>query len=240
MKNQIKQTAIRLTATLLCAGAMTAQAELITNGGFESGFSGWTRTDQAGSDGTFSLQTGTQSPINMFTVAAPPEGTTAAMTDALGPGSHILYQDFLVPMSISVPYVASFYLYFNNTAPDFFTADHLDFATPDLNQQARVDILTTSADPFSVAAGDVLQNLYQSRPGFPLVSGYTQVFSDVTALLQAHAGDTLRIRFAEVDNVLTFNLGVDGVSVNEVPEPSTWLMTMGGLAIAMAMRMRRS
>src|SRR3954466_7364699 len=88
---------IRLWVTLVCALALRAQAASINNGGFESGFSGWTRADQLGSEGQFALQTGTVSPVNAFTVAAPPQGTPAAMTDAFGPGSHVLYQDFLVP-----------------------------------------------------------------------------------------------------------------------------------------------
>ena len=63
--------------TLACVLSVPASAELITNGGFEMGFTGWTRSNQVGSEGQFALQTGTQSPVNLFTVPAPPEGTTA-------------------------------------------------------------------------------------------------------------------------------------------------------------------
>src|SRR5258708_11820533 len=104
---------IFLSSALACTLAMHARADLITNGGFESGFSGWSRANQVGSDGQFFAQTGTASPVNGFTVPAPPQGTTAAMTDALGPGSHVLYQDFLVPAL--VPGAAhGFALYINN------------------------------------------------------------------------------------------------------------------------------
>src|SRR4051795_13498915 len=86
-----------LAAALLAATCPAMHgAEILTNGGFESGFSGWTRADSLGSDGTFALQTGTTSPVNRTTVPAPPGSSTAAMTDALGPGSHVLYQDFTV------------------------------------------------------------------------------------------------------------------------------------------------
>jgi hypothetical protein len=162
------------------------------------------------------------------------------MTDAEGPGSHVLYQDFVVPALLPAPFIASFSLFLNNGAPDFFVADHLDFATPALNQQARVDIMTTTADPFSVAPGDVLQNLYQSRPGDPLVAGYTTFQTGVTAVLQAHAGQTLRLRFAEVDNVFTFNLGVDNVDVAVIPEPSTWILITGALLGIGWTRLRRA
>src|SRR5207249_4987568 len=82
----------------LAPAAPTARADVvINNGGFEAGLASWTRADQLGSVGTFALQTGTTSPVNGTTVPAPPGGTRAAMTDAQGPGSHVLYQDFVVP-----------------------------------------------------------------------------------------------------------------------------------------------
>ena len=228
-----------MQAALVCALAVQAQAGLITNGGFEAGFAGWTTADQIGSEGGFLLQMGAQSPVNMLPVPPPPEGTTAAMSDAMGPGSHVLYQDFPVPSFIPGAFVR-FSLFINSGgAPDFFVADHLDFATPELNQQARVDIMTTSANPFSVAAGDVLQNLYQTQPGDPLVSGYNTFQTDVSALLEAHAGETLRLRFAEVDNVFNFNLGVDDVDVAVIPEPSTWMLMGGALLGVGWMRRRR-
>src|SRR4051794_16941074 len=85
------------TAAVLAvvASSFVQAVPILINGGFESGFSGWTRADQLGSEGTFLLQTGTTSPVNADPVPAPPEGTSAAMTDAAGPGSHVLYQDFV-------------------------------------------------------------------------------------------------------------------------------------------------
>jgi hypothetical protein len=43
----------------------------------------------------------------------------------------------------------------------------------------------------------------------PAVTGYNTFSFDLTALLVARAGQTLRLRFAEVDNVNVFNFGVD-------------------------------
>jgi hypothetical protein len=225
---------------LLAALAATAQAGLITNGGFESGFAGWTRADQTGGDGSFLIQTGALSPLNLLPVAPPPQGTNAAMTDAGGPGSHVLYQDFLVPL-LPGPFFLTFQLYIGNGfAPDFFTPSSLDFSTPANNQQARVDIITTAANPFSVAAADVLLNAYQTVSGDPLVSGYNMFSIDVSALLQAHAGQTLRLRFAEVDNLAPFNFGVDAVDIDGnatvVPEPGTWV---AGIALLAGMMVRR-
>lgn len=217
--------------------ASTTFAQVITtNGGFESGFAGWTRLDQLGGDGSFLLQTGTVSPVNSTTVPAPPGALQAAMTDAQGPGSHVLYQDVTVPL---VPFASAqlrFDIFIGNRATAFFTPApaQLDFSTPILNQQARVDILTGTADPFSVAGADVLLNAFQTMPGNSLVSGYTTVTTDVSALLLANLGNTLRLRFAEVDNVFTFQFGVDNVSITltPVPEPSSLALVAFGSIVA--------
>jgi len=207
---------------------------VISNGGFQSGFASWTRVDQLGSEGTFMLQTGTTSPVSGDPVPAPPGSTTAAMTDALGPGSHVLYQDFFVPLGGAI---LSFDLFLGNRANAFFTPANgtLDFSTAALNQQARVDIMRTTADPFSVAAGDVFLNLYQTRPGDPLISGYNTIMRDISALLASQVGQTLRLRFAETDNVFTFQMGVDNV-IFGVPEPASTLLFGAALAALVAMR----
>jgi len=206
-------------------------ASFIVNGGFESGFNGWTRQDRLGSEGTFSTQFGTQSPVNMLPVPAPPAGTFAAMTDAQGPGSHVLYQDFLFNAPANEVFAQlSFSLFINNGAGAFVTPATLEFSTAALNQQARVDIITTTADPFSVAAGDVLASIYQTRPGDPLVSGYNTITANLSSLLSTQRGQTLRLRFAEVDNINFFQLGVDDVSLTSaVPEPSGVVMLGTGV-----------
>jgi hypothetical protein len=238
-----------LSAAALALAVMTVAmpreapaAELITNGGFESGFTAWTRADQLGSEGTFFIQTGTASPVNGFTVPPPPQGVQAAMTDAMAGGSHVLYQDFVVPVTFNTA-VLSFMLFVNNLAGEFFTPGTLDWATPTLNQQARVDIVSASADPFSVAAGDVLLNAFATAVGDPATSGYLLYTIDLATLFSANAGQTLRLRFAEVDNVLPFNLGVDDVRIAvdaaAVPEPGTLLLGLAALlALAPFSRLR--
>jgi hypothetical protein len=230
MTTSFRLRSIWLSATLVCALSSQAGAALITNGGFESGFSNWTRANQSGSEGTFALQSGTASPVNGDSVPAPPGGLTAAMSDAQGPGAHVLYQDFVVPAPVPAATLL-FDLFIGNRAGTFFSPNSLDFSTPTLNQQARVDILLGSASPFSLAPADVLMNVFQTSPGDPAVSGYTHRAVDVSALLNAHVGQTLRLRFAETDNVFTFQLGVDNVdfSLSAVPEPSSWMLGLGAL-----------
>ena len=229
------QSFIRFGLGAVLAGgfALPTQAQLITNGGFEAGLTGWTRLDQIGSDGTFFVQIGSASPVNAFPVMSPPEGIRAAMTDAGAGGSPILYQDFVIPSGVQSASLA--FDMFRNSGDNFFVPANLDWAATNrtggqnLNQQARVDIMTTTADPFSVGSGDILLNLFQTRPNDPLTAGYTTVPTDITALLLAHQGETLRLRFAEVDNVSYFNFGVDNVrlSVQAVPEPSSIALIAG-------------
>ncbi len=86
----MKTMKLRVTAlvSLAFTGALALSvdaAPLLTNGGFESGFSGWTTADALGSDGTFSIQSGTASPVNGDAVPAPPGGVNAAMSDGEAP-----------------------------------------------------------------------------------------------------------------------------------------------------------
>jgi hypothetical protein len=245
MKSVLNAKSAWLSAALACVLATQGRAlDLITNGGFESGFSGWTRADQLGSDGSFMLQNGTTSPDTAVPVPAPPEGIAAAMSDAQGPGSHVLYQDFVIPTGV-LGGTLSFERYVNNQAAGFFSPATLDFTSVD-NQQARADILLATADPFSVASTDVLMNLFQTMPGDPLVSGYSTVSADVSSLLAGHGGQTVRLRFAETDNQLFLNFGVDRVSLSTtdvIPEPGTSLLLGTGLlplAGGLARRRRRS
>jgi hypothetical protein len=236
--NTLTQHSLAFFGVLLAAsGSSIASAQdLISNGGFETGFAGWTRVDQLGSDGSYALQTGTLSPVNGFTVPGPREGLRAAMSDSAGPGSHALYQDFVVPAFVPGA-TLKFSIFVNNGATAFSTPNSLDFSTPALNQQARVDILRANADPFSLAPADVLLNAFQTALNSPLVTGYNDFTIDVGALLAANAGQTLRLRFAEVDNVNFFNFGVDAVSLTIIPAPAT--LGLLGIGVLAAGRRRR-
>lgn len=229
------QIAALLAGTAIWMGAgRSASAQIIVNGSFEdnsgagfSGFTGWNVADQVGSAGSFYAQTGGGTPLFGNSVPSPPEGNFAAMSEGGGAGSHVLYQDFQAPMGITSG-LLSFQVFVNNQGVDFSAPSTLDF-TAGSNQQARVDLLLANSDPFSVAAGDVLLTLFQTNPGDPLVSGYNTVTADISSALATQGGNTLRLRFAEVDNVQPLNLGVDNV-ILLVPEPSTLtLLAAGGI-----------
>lgn len=209
-------------------------AEIISNGSFESGLTGWTTANAPGGDGSFFSQTGTLSPVNSSAVPAPPSGARAAMTDAQGPGSHVLYQDFTVTAPVGSA-VLSFASFIGNQAGAFFvpSPNTLDFGVAAFNQQARVDILRATAAPFSVAGPDILMNVFQTSPGSSAGAGYTVRSVDLTPLLNANLNTLLRLRFSEVDNVSTLQFGVDNVSLqtSAVPEPSSVLLGGFGLLL---------
>lgn len=235
MTNRTIPITAAFTAALMCGTVQPSDASIV-NGGFEAGFTGWTRLDEAGSDGTFFLQTGIVSPVAGDPVPPPPGGANAAMTDALGPGSHVLYQDFIIPAPMASAFLA-FDVFVGNRAGEFRTPNTLSFSTPTLNQQARVDILTGAADPFSMVPADLLLNAYRTNVGDPLVSGYTHYEIDITAVVNANLNTPLRLRFAEVDNLFTFQFGVDNVAI--IPEPASAMLMFTGVAALLVRRRSR-
>jgi hypothetical protein len=205
-------------------------AQILSNGSFDAGFTSWTKSDAAGSDGTFSVQIGSASPLSGTAVPTPPGPPNAAMSDGQGPGTHVLYQDFAVTAPVASA-VLSFSLFLGNQAGAYYVPNPatLNFGVADFNQQARVDILLSSGSTFSLSSSDVLLNVFQTSSGsVTLPSGYANYSFQIASLLNTNVNRTLRLRFAETDNVAPFQLGVDNVSLetSAAPEPSS-LITAG-------------
>lgn len=198
-------------------GAASA-AELVVNGSFEQNagagtqvFTGWQSQSQAGSQGGFYAQQGTASAITPVTVPAPPQGSFAAMSDQPGPGSHALYQDIAIPAGQNAMLTASVYVQ-NATALAAAPAS-LDYSGATPNQQVRIDVVTTAAAWNDVGAG-VLANVFQWPPaGAPAPAATAGGYQTVQRDLSAFAGQTVRLRIAEVDNRQSLFFGVDAVSV---------------------------
>lgn len=182
---------------------------LIQNGGFETGaFTSWTTFDAAGGDTLgFIVSSDTIMPRSGLVVLAPPESIYAAITDQAGVGTHVLYQDVVLPADRTATLRATIYL--KNGATDYVIAATGGLAFDGAaNQQFRVDVMNPAAAVTDVGAG-VLLNVYQTQPGDSLVTGYRTL----TANLTPFAGQTVRIRFALVDNQWFFHAGVDAVDV---------------------------
>ena len=193
--------------TLAVPGA--ASANLLTNGDFETGsLSGWQQSDaSSGSSGSWFAYTGTSTPLFSNPVPFPPQGTYGAVTDQGGPGRHLLYQDFTLPPGPGESRL-SLFVYYHSDAP-ITAQNNLDFTGP-ANQQYRVDVMRPTAALDSVASGDVLLSVFRTLTGDSDTLGPTTKTVDLGAL----AGQTLRLRFAEVDNSGPFNAGADAVAVD--------------------------
>ena len=212
--------------TFNLSGPPPPPAACSTNDDFEAGVVNsnvipcWTVVSQAGSSGSWCTQTGTTPPVGSCTagsgatVAAPPQGAQAAMTNMTFVGSHVLYRCAVLSSG-----TISFQLYINNLNVIFVSPATLDYTTV-ANQQFRADLVTKAgiqANPFTVAGGDILLNLYQTLPGDPAVSGYSPVSGDASAFI----GQNVCLRFAVADNQFFFHAGVDDVQFNTTPKPTT-------------------
>lgn len=205
-----------LVAALALGSAGVASAADVNNGNFSNGLTGWTQVN-SGNGGwqavTFTGSTGIL--VNGFTIPKPPDTSSAAATYQGGPGSHMLYQDITLEPGMS--HNLTFDYRWQNSAGAFFTPASLSHLVSP-NQQARVDVMKTSAATTSVAASDVLLPVVATTPS----SSRTIPWTRKTVDLSEFAGQTVRLRFAEVDNQSFFsfdatNISIDSRSLNTAP-----------------------
>ncbi len=218
---------------LLLSTASVAAAGLI-NGGFETGdLTGWTVVNQAGGSGSFYIVSGITAPLSGSGTVGPAGGVFYAVSDQTGPGTHALIQPFALAPGLQV--ILTFDMFANDwDAGPTVNPAGLDYtAIP--NQHGRVDLLTGTAGPFDTGSG-VIRNFYLTVDPGADPNAYTHYVFDITD--DVAAGGLFQIRFAEVDNQLFFNMGVDNVSIDAVPEPAGVLLCGLGLACLMAYRRR--
>jgi len=171
---------------------------LIVNGDFETGdFTGWIKVDSG--SGTFVINDGTYNPLSSDGPIAPCGGAFSALTDQSEPGTHTLYQDVTIPSGATTATL-------NWT--DIIRNHHTDFVDP--GQEFRVEIRDSTTNA-------VLQTLYSTNPGDPLLNSCTSRSADISAYI----GQTIRVAFTEEDNEFFFNLHLDDICI-EVVCPTTY------------------
>lgn len=199
-------------AACLIAPAAPSSAATVVNGDFERGdLSGW----QLDSDGD--TQTGWQARQATRSTAAAgesPQGLWEAGTELLGASSAVLYQD--VALEAGREHALTLTLTYSHEASRFFTPPSLGLDV--VNQQFRVDLVDPAAPLRSLAAGDVLANVFETRvPDQAMRDPF-----DVRVDLGPYAGRTVRLRLAAVQTLFPLSVTVDDVQVQTpggAPDP---------------------
>ncbi len=222
---------LSVVALVVLAVSASGAANLIQNGDFETGtLAHWSEFDEDGGSGSWFPLNTFVGPISGMSTVGPAGGAWYAMTDQGGPGSHVLLQSFTVSGDATL----AFDMFVNNYAGVIAGCGGLDFNVFP-TECGRVDILTADANPFDTGAG-VVQNLYSGSDAGANPNPYTH-YSFALSL----APGTYQLRFAEADNQLFFNMGIDNVEITSgtaAPEPGT-LVFFGTGIIGVAAAIRR-
>lgn len=230
MGKEMSKHSILLSAALCLVTVGTANATLLTNGDFETGdFTGWNTSQLGGSSLFVAANPGDPqlgpSPTNDHYAFAGNQG---------GPSQNIFWQAFALPNGItgldfSFDYAFVNFVGFINPTPDTLTYDSeiID------NQQFRVEILTGSALFDSVDPEDIVFTAIQTLPDTLNPQAWTSFSQDIFSAVSPYQGQTLQVRFAQVDNQAPFDIGFDNVSLiarsSDVPEPGS--LTLLGLVL---------
>ncbi len=227
---RVRTSALMVVVLLGAVGTAVALNSLV-NGSFEinggvgtTNFAGWTQVSSG--PGDWFVQTGTTAPLSTDTVAAPTNGTFAAMTTQEEESAQVLFQDFTVPQGA----VLRCDVFVQNHNPDFIVAN-ADTLLISPNQQARIDIMQLASGPFDLGPA-VLQNIFITNPGDP--GNYT-AYKTIAASLAGFAGQTVRLRLGVVVTEAELHFGVDNCSVTgTTPAPAASTVGISALVLVLA------
>lgn len=203
--------AISLTLGICLSVPAISSATTVANGNFETGtLEGWSTFSNKVGTGKWYAYSGTEAPTGL-PVPPPPDGTYGAISAQGAPGTHILYQDLYV--SPGTNETLSMVVYYQSHAI-LAAAPSLSYEV-EPNQQYRIDLIKPSAPLESLESSDILATLFQTVTEGPETQGY----KTVSINLAPFAGQAVRLRLAEVDNLSNFSAGVDDVKVVSTAPP---------------------
>jgi D-alanyl-D-alanine carboxypeptidase len=145
--------------------------------------------------------------LDPFAMPDPPQGEFAAVTDTNKQGTRIMFRD----VTLGGPLMLHLTVFFelghgdNGRAASFSTPNSLDWWDDSL--QFRIDLLDPSAPLDSVADDGVLVNVFSTEESDPATLAPTEVSVDLSDL----AGQTVRLRLAEVAASARLRAGVDDI-----------------------------
>ena len=203
--------------------AQPAAAATVVNGDFETGtLAGWVQFPAPRASGGWFAYSGIDAPVSTEwendekqprTIQPPPQGNFAAISDQLGSGTRILYQD--IALEPGMTHTLSLTAYYNSLAP--ISVPVPDSLSPKgfSGQQYRIDVMRSSTSIDSVNPADILSTVFRTDEGGLSFSPPLTRTVDLTPF----AGQVVRLRVAEADNLDYLNAGVDAISIQSTPIP---------------------
>lgn len=227
-----------LLAACLSVWPAGAGAATVANGDFETGtLAGWQlfnkdSTSMGGPpSGSWFAYSGTTSPFDpeaeFGSVPPPPAGKFAAITAQGGPGMRFMYQD--VTLEPYYSHQLSMLVYYQAGAPlatpspntlELPEETEIMLTEAEPNEQYRIDVIKPTAPLASLAPGDVLGTVFATQTGDPQTLAPKAFGFDLTP----YAGQTVRLRLAEVDNEGILNAGVDSVAIQSTPPSNAFTL----------------
>lgn len=200
--------------------AVLVMLELVSNGDFADGTMGWTA--QNNPDSVADCTSFDDDETIVFGDA----GGYLLNGDSAGPSSHAIIQDFMVPAGITS---ASFSLEYaqNNPAPldpenvQAIIKDCLDKSGDGTEQNAlRIDLIDPDEDLFlapilfELGAPDAsTTGTGAPLPDPPMTDTLTNADAALVTFLQTHEGSMLRLRIAQVESTMPWQIAIDDVSL---------------------------
>jgi uncharacterized repeat protein (TIGR01451 family) len=160
----------------------------IANGGFEAGdLRGWGQEGSPG--GGFVINDGSVDPPGPEGKVSPSRGSYSAVCQQSAPGSHTLYQDFILPVFVNSATLNWTHRIRNSAS--HFAADH----------GFRVEIRDSANSAIAIA--------FSTQDGDPLQGDWVERTYDLSTL----RGQRIRIAFVETDSLGYLNVHLDDVRV---------------------------